>query len=251
MPHLSLEFLCLSKSGLPPLTYVRLSAFPALSSAIETSVSACTRVLDRPDIPLLIRSTKFLINIILDMLIIPKFHVGSSNPTVNMQAVIQLSYNMSSTVIGLGYFIYCTGKHQRFMPQDVRTSPAKLPGSKDFDKTGFSNIPRVCHSGYTLPVAYQRYHLDGIRLRYGLGCFQYHPLGFDHGTRSGTGGLVPDICGTCLGGWRARVGSNTRRAQASRSEIVCDCNMSSLPQLLIGDVVNSNKLLYDLRSSRV
>jgi len=100
------------------LTNVRLSAFSVLSSAIETSVSACTRALDRSDIPLLISSTKFFINIILDMLIISKFHVGSFKPTVNMQAIIQLCCNMSSAVIGLVYFIYCTANHQWPMRQD-------------------------------------------------------------------------------------------------------------------------------------
>lgn len=40
------------------LTYVRISAFSALSSAIGTVVAACTRALDRPDVPLVISSVK-------------------------------------------------------------------------------------------------------------------------------------------------------------------------------------------------
>ena len=59
------------------LTYVRISAFNALSSAIETAVAAATRALDRPDIPLIINSVKFAVNILLDMLLLSPFHIGS------------------------------------------------------------------------------------------------------------------------------------------------------------------------------
>jgi Na+-driven multidrug efflux pump len=52
------------------LTYVRISSIKALSSAMETVISSCTRLLDHPDVLLLISSTKFIINIMLDLLII-------------------------------------------------------------------------------------------------------------------------------------------------------------------------------------
>jgi hypothetical protein len=39
------------------LTYVRISAFSALSSALETAVAAATRALDKPDVPLVISTT--------------------------------------------------------------------------------------------------------------------------------------------------------------------------------------------------
>lgn len=55
------------------LTYVRLSAPVALTSAIQVSVSSCTRALDQPDIPLVISSTSVIVNIILDLLLISKF----------------------------------------------------------------------------------------------------------------------------------------------------------------------------------
>ena len=54
-------------------TYVRISAFSALSSAIETAVAAATRALDKPDVPLVISVTKFAVNITLDLLIISRF----------------------------------------------------------------------------------------------------------------------------------------------------------------------------------
>jgi Na+-driven multidrug efflux pump len=59
------------------LTYVRISAFSALSSAIETAVAAATRALDKPDVPLVISTTKFAVNITLDLLLLSRFHVGS------------------------------------------------------------------------------------------------------------------------------------------------------------------------------
>ncbi|CAN9239545.1 unnamed protein product [Alternaria sp. RS040] len=90
------------------VTYVRISAFSAFSSAVEYAVSASTRALDKPDIPLIISSVKFVVNIILDLIIISKFHVGSITPTVNMQAGISLACNLTSAFAGLVYFVYTT-----------------------------------------------------------------------------------------------------------------------------------------------
>ena len=88
------------------VTYVRISAFSALSSAIEVAVSNATRALDRPDVPLLISSVKVIVNIVLDLLIISKFHVGNWTADINMQAGIRLSCDMVAAVSGLLYF--CT-----------------------------------------------------------------------------------------------------------------------------------------------
>lgn len=98
------------------LTYVRISSFSALSSAIETAVSSSTRALDHPDIPLIINSTKFAINIVLDFLIISKFHVGGVKPTVNLQASIRLACDMTSAFVGLLYFIYATSLRKSLRP---------------------------------------------------------------------------------------------------------------------------------------
>ncbi|KAI2779253.1 hypothetical protein F4815DRAFT_474691 [Daldinia loculata] len=95
------------------LTYIRISAFSALSSAIETAVAAATRALDKPDIPLVISLTKFAINIVLDMLIISRFHVGNIQPTINIQAGIQLACNMTAAFIGLAYFLWTTNLQHR------------------------------------------------------------------------------------------------------------------------------------------
>jgi len=95
------------------LTYVRISAFSAFSSAIETAVSTATRSLDRPDIPLLISSVKFVVNIILDLLIISRFHVGERTPSVNDQAAIRLACDLASAFVGLAYFLYSSTFRRR------------------------------------------------------------------------------------------------------------------------------------------
>ncbi|KAF1811437.1 hypothetical protein P152DRAFT_467094 [Eremomyces bilateralis CBS 781.70] len=95
------------------VSYVRIVAFSALSSAVETAVATATRALDQPDVPLVISSVKFGVNIVLDFLIISKFHVGGHVPTVNMQAGILLACNLSSAVIGLGYFVVMSTRHLR------------------------------------------------------------------------------------------------------------------------------------------
>ncbi|KAF2731521.1 hypothetical protein EJ04DRAFT_498574 [Polyplosphaeria fusca] len=90
------------------LTYVRIEAFSAFSSALEYAVNTSTRALDKPDVPLIISSTKFGVNIVLDFIFISKFHVRGVSPTVNAQAGIQLACNLVSAFAGLAYFIWRT-----------------------------------------------------------------------------------------------------------------------------------------------
>jgi Na+-driven multidrug efflux pump len=85
-------------------TYVRISAFSAFSSAVEYAVNTSTRALDKPDVPLIISSVKFAINIVLDLLIISKFHVRGVRPAVNTRAGIALACNLTSAIAGLAYF---------------------------------------------------------------------------------------------------------------------------------------------------
>jgi Na+-driven multidrug efflux pump len=95
------------------VTYVRISAFSAFSSAVEYAVNTSTRALDKPDVPLVISSIKFAVNIILDLIIISKFHVRGITPTVNMQAGISLACNLTSAFAGLTYFVYTTSYNKR------------------------------------------------------------------------------------------------------------------------------------------
>ena len=104
------------------LTYVRITSFTVFAGTMETAVSTATRALDKPDIPLAISSIKFAVNIILDFLIISKFHVGNFTPTVNMQGTIQLVCNLVAAIAGLVYFLwsntYSFMKHTPREPQD-------------------------------------------------------------------------------------------------------------------------------------
>jgi len=95
------------------ITYVRISASSALSSAVETAVAAAIRALDKPDVPLIISSIKFAVNIILDMIVISKFHIPQVTPTVNTQAATQLTCNMVASLAGLAYFIVITVHERR------------------------------------------------------------------------------------------------------------------------------------------
>ncbi|KAJ5970952.1 uncharacterized protein N7479_000870 [Penicillium vulpinum] len=87
------------------ITYVRLSSVQAVTSAIEAALSASTRALDNPDVPLIISSAKFIINIVLDLLIISNVHVGGWKPTIVMQAIIRLVCDSVSSLAGLIYFL--------------------------------------------------------------------------------------------------------------------------------------------------
>lgn len=131
------------------LTYVRISAFSSLSPAIETAVSTSTRALDKPDVPLIISTVKFLINIILDLLIISKVHVGNFTPTVNMQAATQLACSMAASFLGLAYFCFFTFRtdQRRFVTSQAESIRPSLrclvtlarPGALTFAESAIRN----------------------------------------------------------------------------------------------------------------
>lgn len=202
------------------LTYVRLSAFLALSSALETSVAASTRALDRPDVPLIISSAKFFVNIVLDMLIISKFHIGSFRPTVNTQAVIQLCCNMSSAVAGLAYFVSRSmrlgkasgGTQGSMKPSLMALSPLLRPGFMTFVESAVRNalylwlISGIVSMGSTYATAWGVFNT----IRWGLIMVPVQALE--------ASSLV--FCGHAWGQWRANVGTRTRRAEASRGDVI-------------------------------
>ncbi|KAH8592170.1 hypothetical protein B0O99DRAFT_549470 [Bisporella sp. PMI_857] len=99
------------------LTYVRISSVQALSSALEVSVATSTRALDHPDVPLLISSVKFVVNIILDLLIISKVHVGSHQPSINAQAWIRMACDLTAALTGLAYFLFIAVRMQKPEPE--------------------------------------------------------------------------------------------------------------------------------------
>lgn len=87
------------------ITYVRITAFTALASAVEAAVATSTRSLDLPDVPLVMSTIKFALNILLDMLLISTFRIASFTPTPNTQAIIQLSCNLAAAAATVAYFL--------------------------------------------------------------------------------------------------------------------------------------------------
>ena len=120
--------------------YIRISAFSAFSSAVEYAVNSSTRALDKPDVPLVISSVKFAVNIILDLILISKFHVRGITPTVNMQAGTSLACNLASAIAGLSYFIYTTSfskRHTSYTNVTDTTLMPSLPALRTLFKPGF------------------------------------------------------------------------------------------------------------------
>ncbi|EGZ69490.1 hypothetical protein NEUTE2DRAFT_94723 [Neurospora tetrasperma FGSC 2509] len=97
------------------LSYVRVSAAVALTSAVQTSVASCTRAMDWPDVPLVVSSVGFAVNIALDMLFLSWFHVGWTGykPTVLAQAGIRLACDVAAAGVGLGYFVWVARRKVR------------------------------------------------------------------------------------------------------------------------------------------
>ncbi|KAI6911905.1 hypothetical protein KC318_g3604 [Hortaea werneckii] len=128
------------------VTYVRIAAFSALTSAIETAVAAATRALDQPDVPLVISSTKFAVNIILDLIVISKVHVPGLTPSVNAQAGTQLGCNMVASLAGLVYFLWTsirrrqqTASHESVRPSFSQLVVLAKPGSFTFLESAVRN----------------------------------------------------------------------------------------------------------------
>lgn len=119
------------------VTYVRISAFSALSSALEVAVSSATRALDKPDVPLLISSVKVVVNIALDLMIISKFHVGGWTPDINMQAGIRLGCDMIAAVSGLLYFFISTSTGRSRGDRQSHSEPPSLQAFFVLFKPGF------------------------------------------------------------------------------------------------------------------
>ena len=129
------------------LTYIRISAFSAFASAIDTAVSNATRSLDKPDVPLVISSVKFAINIVLEMLVISWFHVGSHKPSVNDQARIRLACDLTAAIAGFIYFLSTStfrlreplGSRKRSLPSMKTLKVLVRPGILLFTESAVRN----------------------------------------------------------------------------------------------------------------
>nr|POE99394.1 putative transporter c11d3.18c [Quercus suber] len=205
------------------LTYVRISAFSALSSAIETAVAAATRALDKPDVPLAISSIKFAVNIFLDLIIISKFHVPGVQPTVNLQAATQLACGMAASLAGLAYFYWITAREAK--TQRVERSYSSIaakpswnslrilakPGSFTFAESAIRNalylwlVSGIVGMGSDYATAWGVFNT----IRWGLVMVPVQALEATSLT----------FVGHAWGAWRRAMGVNVRRPSATLKEL--------------------------------
>jgi Na+-driven multidrug efflux pump len=204
---------------LASLKYVQISSVEALSSAMEVAVSACTRALDHPDVPLLISSIKFIVNIALDLLLISKIHVGSFTPTIITQALIRLSCDMTSATAGLLYFIYIARKLQRSAlgsDESARPRIAALkvlagPSVYTFIESALRNglylwlVSGIISMGEDYATAWGVFNT----IRWGLVMVPVQALEASTLT----------FVGHAWGQWRAQVGIDLRRPKATRKDL--------------------------------
>lgn len=201
------------------LDYVRISSVEALSSAIETAVSNCTRALDHPDVPLLISSIKFIINIVLDMLIISKFHVGPRAPTVNTQALIRMACDISSAMVGLAYFIFIVAKLRReslepgtkIRPSFASLKALAIPGKWTFMESALRNaiylwlISGIISTGSDYATAWGVFNT----IRWGI--FMVPVQALEASTLA--------FIGHAWGEWRGQVGATLKHPKATWKDL--------------------------------
>ncbi|EMD00361.1 hypothetical protein BAUCODRAFT_161406 [Baudoinia panamericana UAMH 10762] len=216
------------------LTYVRISAFSALSSAIETAVASATRSLDQPDVPLLISSIKFVVNIVLDMIVISRFHVRGIHPSVNTQAATQLACNMTASLAGLAYFVSITARQRRrIKPVDGHQVPREA-------RPSFGSLSTLARPGFftftesAVRNALYLWLVSGIVA-----------MGSDYATAWGVFStirwgliMVPvqsleatslAFVGHAWGSWRRSIGSDERRPHATKSQLLRKSSTLSQP----------------------
>ena len=207
------------------IKYVQISSISALSSAIQVAVSNCTRALDNPDVPLLIASISVAVNIVLDLLIISKFHVGPWSPTIIDQALIRMTCDMTSALVGLIYFAYIARRLRR---QNSETSGSIVGHWKVFSVAALRIL--VPPSTYTFIESVLRNAL------YLWLVSSIISLGESYGTAWGVFNtirwglvMVPvqaleastlAFVGHNWGQWRARIGAGLRKAKVSRHDLI-------------------------------
>ncbi|KAL4725845.1 hypothetical protein ACLX1H_006519 [Fusarium chlamydosporum] len=205
------------------LTYVRIASFTVFAGTLEIAVSTATRALDKPDIPLAISTVKFAVNIILDFLLISRFHVGSFTPTVNMQGTIQLVCNLIAAFAGLAYFMWSnTWSFIRYTPHEYRE---KLQPSLDCLKV----LLRPGIIFFVESAIRNALYLWLVSTIVALGAVYATAWGVFNTIRWGLI-MVPvqaleatalQFIGHRWGEWRRRVDIGTRQPRASREDLRC------------------------------
>ncbi|KAL2063403.1 hypothetical protein VTL71DRAFT_5208 [Oculimacula yallundae] len=204
------------------LTYVRISSVQAFSSAIEVAVASATRALDHPDVPLATSSVKFVVNIILDLLIISKFHVGKSAPTVNGQALIRMACDLTSALTGLVYFVIIALKLQRqsregeegvraVRPSFMGLKTLVMPGIPTFLESAMRNavylwlIHGIVNMGSDYATAWGVFNT----IRWGIAMVAVQALEASTLT----------FVGHAWGKWRGQVGPEVKKPAATKKDL--------------------------------
>ncbi|KXS96511.1 hypothetical protein AC578_6296 [Pseudocercospora eumusae] len=201
------------------LTYVRIAAFSALASAIETAVAAATRALDKPDVPLLISSIKFAVNIVLDMILISKYHVRSVAPSVNVQGAIQLACGLTASFAGLLYFVWTTIRQHSHATSEESVQPSlralvilARPGFMTFTESAVRNalylwlVSNIVSMGTDYATAWGVFNT----MRWGLIMVPVQAL------EATTLAFV----GHAWGSWRKSAGITDRKPRASNQQLL-------------------------------
>lgn len=215
------------------ITYVRIAAFSALTSALEVAVGSATRALDKPDVPLVISAVRTATNITLDMIFLSTFRVARIKPTVNTQASIRLACDAVAAGCGLVYYLV---KSRRLI-QDVLgpernaneplNSPTRVslkpslrallilarPGIFTFLESAFRNViylwlvSGVVAMGLTYATAWGVFNT----IRWGLIMVPVQALEASAST----------FIGHRWGAWRKRVGPANIKAKATNRDLFC------------------------------
>lgn len=216
------------------LTYVRIAAFSALTSAVEVSVATATRALDKPDVPLLISVVKTATNIVLDMIFLSTFRVAKIKPTVNAQAVIKLVCDAVSAICGLVYYVVISIRLIRKQNtahgvEDTNDSTRPTlkalwvlgrPAIFTFLESAFRNIiylwlvSGVISMGLTYATAWGVFNT----IRWGLVMVPVQSLEASAST----------FIGHRWGWWRKRVGLGNLKARATRKDLLCNYTLPFL-----------------------
>ncbi|KAJ5640349.1 uncharacterized protein N7484_008211 [Penicillium longicatenatum] len=168
------------------LAYVRWSSIQGLTSATEAAISSSTRALDQPDVPLMISTSKFLINIVLDFLLISTFRVGKFTPTIVTQAIIRLICDTLSVIVGLLYFVCVVARHKKREADGHEQIQNKPLCTDNVSSAKFIHIYRVGDQEFHLSMACQQNSSAWRSLCYGLGNFHHNPLGARYDPCSGS-----------------------------------------------------------------
>lgn len=225
------------------LTYIRIISFTVLGGAIETATATATRALDNPDVPLVISSIKFGVNIILDLFIISRFHVGSFTPTVNLQGTIQLVCSLTAALGGLCYF-FCTKTLPNLREMKIRRMSDRV-GSRDSHSMwpsfgALKILVRLGHIFFFESAVRNVLYLWLVTNIVSMGSAYSTAWGVFNTIRWGLV-MVPiqaleatslQLVGHNWGDWRRKIGTSTRRAKAQWKDVLIITRPAVLSSLL-------------------